>query len=149
MKSSQILFRYFSYPRESALIHGCFLLLLLIIAGSTAFAQRGGKAEPNRIEFKRGTHSTTLSGEVRGDEEAEYTLAARQGQKLTIKLISVPAKSSVFQILGPDNDTLGLEFDANYSYSGVLPTTGDYFINVKRPTTAKGRSRYRLVVTIR
>jgi hypothetical protein len=149
MKSSQMLFQYFSCPRQSALIRGCFLLVLLAIASVTAAAQRGGKAEPNRIEFKRGSYTTTVSGEVRGDEEAEYSLAARQGQKLTIKLTSIPAKSSVFQILGPDNDTLGLEFDANYSYSGVLPTTGDYFISVKRPTTAKGRSRYKLTVTIR
>jgi hypothetical protein len=58
-------------------------------------------------------------------------------------------KSSVFQILGPDNDTLGLEFDANYDYSGVLPKTGDYFISVRRPTEAKGSSRYRLAITIR
>ena len=138
-----------SYPRNFAFMRGGFLLLLLTLLGANVFAQRGGKAEPNRIEFKRGSYTTTLSGEVRGDEEAEYTLAARKGQKLTIKLSSVPAKSSVFQILGPDNDTLGLEFDANYSYSGVLPTTGEYFISVKRPTTAKGRSRYRLIVTIR
>lgn len=141
--------RFFSYPRSSAFIRGCFLLLMLAFAGVTAFAQGGGKAEPNRIEFKRGMSSTAISGTVRGDEEAEYTLAARKGQKLVIKLTSVPAKSSVFQILGPDNDTLGLEFDANYNYSGVLPTTGDYFISVKRPTTAKGSSRYKLVVTIK
>jgi hypothetical protein len=122
---------------------------LILVAGSVAAAQHGGKAEPGRIEFKRGTNSTTISGTVRGDEEAEYVLAARQGQKLIIKLSSVPVKSSVFQILGPDNDTLGLEYDANYSYTGVLPKTGDYFISVKRPTTAKGRSRYRLTITIR
>jgi len=76
-------------------------------------------------------------------------LAARQGQKLTIKLTSTPVKSSVFQILGPDNDTLGLEYDANFDYSGVLPKTGDYFISVKRPTEAKGTSRYRMTLTIR
>jgi hypothetical protein len=123
--------------------------LLVLVAGSAAFAQRGGKAEPSRIEFKRGTSSTTISGTVRGDEEAEYTLAAKQGQRLTIKLTSVPAKSSVFQLLGPENDTLGLEFDANYSYTGVLPKTGDYFISVKRPTEAKGTSRYKLTITVK
>ena len=135
----------FSYLRKSALICGCFFLL----AATTAIAQRGGKAEPNRIEFKRGTTSTTISGTVRGDEEAEYVLAAKKGQRLIIKLTSVPVKSSVFQLLGEDNDTLGLEHDANFSYSGVLPKTGDYFINVSRPTEAKGRSRYRLTVTVR
>ena len=135
----------FSYLRKSALICGCFFLL----AATTAMAQRGGKAEPNRIEFKRGTTSTTVNGTVRGDEEAEYVLAARKGQRLIIKLTSVPVKSSVFQLLGPDNDTMGLEYDANYDFSGILRVTGDYSINVKRPTEAKGTSKYKLTVTVR
>ena len=125
------------------------IAILILIACSGAMAQRGGKAEPNRIEFKRGTDSTTISDTVRGSEEAEYVLAAKKGQRLIIKLTSAPAKSSVFQLLGEDNDTLGLEHDANFEYSGILPKTGDYFINVKRPTEAKGTSRYRLTVTVR
>lgn len=132
---------------KSVFICGSFLLVLS--TGGAALAQRGGKAEPNRIEFKRGTHSTTVSGTVRGDEQAEYVLSAKKGQRLVIKLTSVPAKSSVFQLLGEGNDTLGLEYDANYDYSGVLTKTGDYFITVSRPTQAKGTSRYRLVVTVR
>lgn len=125
------------------------LSFLILICGSVVAAQGGGKAEPNRIEFKRGTSSTTISDQVRGDEQAEYVLSAKKGQRLTIKLTSVPPKSSVFQLLGEDNDTLGLEYDANFDYSGVLPKTGDYFITVRRPTEAKGSSRFRLTVTIR
>jgi hypothetical protein len=132
---------------KSVFIGGCFLSL--VCAAPPAFAQRGGKAEPNRIEFKRGTTSTTVSGTVRGDEQAEYVLSAKKGQRLIIKLTSVPAKSSVFQLLGPDNDTMGLEYDANYDFSGILRVTGDYSINVKRPTEAKGTSRYKLTVTVR
>src|SRR2546422_2723929 len=124
-------------------------LLASLIIPFVAMAQHGGKAEPLRIEFKRGATSTTINGAVRGSEEAEYVLAAKKGQRLIIKLTSVPVKSSVFQLLGEDNDTLGLEYDANFDYSGVLPKTGDYFINVKRPTEAKGTSRYRLTITIR
>ena len=123
--------------------------ILLLTMCATAGAQHGGKAEPNRIEFKRGTTSTMISGTVRGSEEAEYVLAAKQGQRLIIKLTSVPARSSVFQLLGPGNDTLGLEYDANYDYAGKLPKTGDYFITVARPTEAKGASRYKLTVTVR
>ena len=132
---------------KSVFICGSFLLVLS--TGGAVLAQHGGKAEPNRIEFKRGTTSTTISGTVRGDEEAEYVLAARKGQRLIIKLTSVPVKSSVFQLLGPDNDTMGLEYDANYDFSGILRVTGDYQINVKRPTEAKGTSRYKLTVIIR
>jgi hypothetical protein len=124
-------------------------LLLILIAATSAITQRGGKAEPNRIEFKRGSTSTTLSGTVRGDEQAEYVLSAKQGQRLIIKLTSVPAKSSVFDLHGPDDVDLGLEYDANYVYSGKLPRTGDYLIFVTRPTQAKGTSRYKLTVNVR
>src|SRR5712671_967841 len=116
----------------------CGSLLLVLSTGGAALAQRGGKAEPKRIEFKRGTKTITISDTVRGSEEAEYVLAAKKGQRLIIKLTSVPAKSSVFQILGENNDTLGLEYDANFDYSGVLPKTGDYFITVARPRQSKG-----------
>jgi hypothetical protein len=133
--------------RQSAFICGCFLVLFC--AAQSATAQHGGKAEPNRIEFKRGATSTVISGVVRGDEEAEYVLAAKKGQRLTTKIISTPAKSSVFQLLGEDQDTLGLEHDANFDVSIVLPKDGDYFINVSRPTSTKGKSRYRMTITIR
>lgn len=139
-------FKSFSYPRPSAFIGGLFFVLLVPAA---ALAQHGGKAEPNRIEFKRGMSSTTISGTVSGSEEAEYVLAARQGQKLVIKLTSVPTKSTCFDLQGPDGVDLGLEFDCNWNYSKALPATGDYFFSVKRPTTTKGRSRYRIVVTIK
>jgi|SRR6266850_790341 len=132
---------------KSVFICGSFLLVLS--TGGAVLPQHGGKAEPKRIEFKRGTTSTTISDVVRGDEQAEYVLAARKGQRLIIKLTSVPGKSSVFQLLGPDNDTMGLEYDANYDFSGILRVTGDYFINVSRPTQSKGTSRYKLTVTIR
>ena len=126
---------------------GIATLILILIACAAAVAQ-GGKAEPNRIEFKRGTTTTVINGIVRRDEEAEYVLGAKKGQRLIIKLASVPVKSSVFQLLGEDHDTLGLEYDANFDYSGVLPKTGDYFITVARPTKAKGTSRFRLTITV-
>ena len=146
MKDSNRLFKFSSYQRKSALVCGIFFFV--VVTAATA-AQHGGKAEPNRIEFKRGATSTTVAGTVRGDEEAEYVLSAKQGQRLTIKITSVPAKSSVFQLLGEDNDTLGLEHDANFDVALVLPKTGDYFINVKRPTETKGSSRYRMIITVK
>ena len=137
----------FSYPRKSAFICGCFLFLLWTAA--PAFGQHGGKAEPLRIEFKRGTTSTTVNGSVRNSEEYEYVLAAKKGQHLTIKITSTPVKSSVFQILGEDQDTLGLEHDANFDVSLTLPKDGDYFINVSRPTSIKGKSNFKLTITIK
>lgn len=127
-----------------------FLLSILIaFCCSLAFAQHGGKAEPMRIEFKRGTSSTTIADKISGDVQAEFVLAARKGQRLTITLTSVPRRSAVFDLTAPENADLGLEYDANYNYSGTLPTTGDYLIVVARPTTSPGRSSYRLTITVR
>jgi hypothetical protein len=141
--------RHFSFSHLCKSVFICGSFLLVLSTGGTALAQGGGKAEPNRIEFKRGATSTTINGVVRGDEQAEYVLSAKKGQRLKIILTSVPSKSSVFQILGEDNDTLGLEHDAAFSFIGALPKTGDYFITVRRPTASKGTSRYKLMVTIR
>ena len=124
-------------------------LLLLMTTCSLAAEQGGGKAEPLRIEFKRGTNSATINGKVRGDEEAEYVFAAKKGQELTIKITSVPRRSSVFDIKAPDNADLGLEYDANYDYKGTLPTTGDYFLTVARPSSARGTSTYRMTIRVR
>lgn len=112
-------------------------------------AQHGGKAEPLRIEFKRGTTSTTLNGVVHGDEQAEYVLSANKGQRLIIKLTATPAKSSCFDLKGPEGVDVGLEYDCNQDYSKPLPATGDYFLTVARTSQGKGTSRYRMTITIR
>src|SRR5438132_10926804 len=100
------------------LLIGIMLLASLIIP-FVAMAQRGGKAEPLRIEFKRGATSTTINGAVRGSEEAEYVLAAKKGQRVIMRLRSVPARSAVFQILDHDNDKLSLA-QGNYDLMGTL-----------------------------
>ena len=123
--------------------------LLVLIACSAAMAQHGGKAEPNRIEFKRGTTSTTISGSVSKGEEAEYVLAAKKGQKLAIKITSVPARSAGFDLHGPDDVDLGLELDTNLDYSHTLPRTGDYSITVVKLTDVVRTSRYKLTVSVR
>jgi len=126
-----------------------FSVTLIFSAAVVAVGQGGGKAEPLRIEFKRGTTSTTINEKVTDSEEAEYVLAAKKGQRLIIKLTSTPHRSSVFDIKAPDNADLGLEYDANYDFKKTLPVSGDYFITVVRPTSSRGSSIYRLVITIR
>ena len=126
-----------------------FAVALVFSTALVAVGQHGGKAEPLRIEFRRGTTSTTINEKVKDSEEAEYVLAAKKGQRLIIKLTSTPHRSSVFDIKAPDNADLGLEYDANYDFNKTLPVSGDYFITVVRPTSSRGSSIYRLVITIR
>jgi len=120
---------------------------MLVLAAPAAVSAQG-KAEPLRIEFKRGAFGTTLNDKVRGDEEAEFVLDARQGQRVTITLTSVPDKYAVFELFDEGDYERKLQ-QASVRYAGVLAKTGDYFITVKRPTGAKGTSRFRMVVTAR
>jgi hypothetical protein len=112
-------------------------------------AQGGGKAEPKRIEFKRGTSTTTVVDKIKDDQEAEYVIAARKGQRLTIKLTSTPYRSAVFDLKAPGDADLGLEYDANYNFNKILPATGDYLIIVDRPTDAEGTANYKMVISIK
>jgi hypothetical protein len=124
------------------------LFVILLMATHVA-AQGGGKAEPLRIEFARGTSGKTINDKIKDQQEAEYVLAAKKGQRLTIKLTSAPYRSSVFDIKAPGDADLGLEYDANYTFNKILPVTGDYFITVVRPTSAKGASSYKLIISIK
>jgi hypothetical protein len=125
------------------------ITFLMLATVTQALAQGGGKAEPRRIEFARGTSTATINEKIKDNQEAEYVLVAKKGQRLTIKLTSVPHRSAVFDLKAPGDADLGLEYDANYSFNKILPVSGDYFITVVRPTSAKGDSTYKLVITIR
>ena len=125
------------------------IFAVVLMSARVALSQGGGKAEPKRIEFKRGTTTTTVVDKIKNAEEAEYVIAARKGQRLTIRLTSTPYRSAVFDIKAPGDADLGLEYDANYTFNKILPATGDYFITVDRPTTSKGTANYKMVITIR
>jgi len=126
-----------------------FYAAALLMPAVTTMAQGGGKAEPKRIEFKRGTSTTTVVDKIKDDQEAEYVIAARKGQRLTIKLTSTPYRSAVFDLKAPGDADLGLEYDANYNFNKILPATGDYLIIVDRPTDAEGTANYKMVISIK
>ena len=123
-------------------------LLLLLLPCSATIAQHGGKAEPLRIEFKRGASSATVNESIRGSVEAEYVFAARQGQRVTITLTSVPARSARFELKSEDGVDYKFEYDG-MKWSGVAPVTGDYFINVTRVSQKPGRTSYSLRLAIK
>ena len=122
-----------------------FLVPLCILI--TANAQHGGKAEPQRIEFARGSNSATVQDHIRGTEEAEYVFEARQGQKLDVMVSSVGHKAmfrlmpavgsnSEFKVQGP-------------KWSGAAPASGDYWLTVVAAHPNSKRINYTLRLTIK
>ena len=121
---------------------------LLLCAAAPVFAQGGGKAEPLRIEFKRGAKSATVKGKVRHDEQAEYVFSARKGQQITINLVSTPANPARFELLDDTGDQPRSVEQNIHTWSGVAPETGDFLIYVTKPDKKIASSSYSLTLKI-
>lgn len=124
------------------------VLSCLFVAAQVAEAQCGGKAEANRIAFKRGAHSAIVKGKLRGDEQAEYVLGAGQGQWIDITFVSVPANAITIEMHGPNGDVYEPRWTGR-KWTGALPETGDYLLYVKIAQPGPRKATYSLTVTIR
>lgn len=124
-----------------------FITAFLLCSFISAFAQ---KAEPNRIQFARGKSSATLSGTLSNDEQMEYVFGAKAGQKITLKVTSVPRGSFFDFDLQGDGFDLETEYDYYTNYTFTAPETGDYLVYVrKRPTEATIKAKFYLTLTIK
>lgn len=94
-----------------------------------------------RIRFKRGFNRATIqSSVVRGTRDT-FLVAATRRQTMTVSITSVE-KNAVFDIQSPNGKLLK---QGTTSWSGVLPTSGDYRILVGG---TRGNASYRLRVAV-
>lgn len=133
-------------PGRNSILAGC----LCVIASQAAAAGGGGKAELNRIRFAAGASSATVSGHLRGDEQAEFVFGARKGQIATLRIESIPrGQYTAFRLFQPGG-AFASRYDINYTWSGTLPHDGDYQVWVSlRPTEEVRSARFRLTLTVR
>ena len=116
---------------------------LLILTTISVAAQRGTSIV-SRISFPRARTTAVVSGTVQRGMSHDYLLKARRAQSMTVHLA---ARGSVaFDILTPSGEVL-----AQYSkdWSGELPQSGDYRINVLPDTSTSRSISYTLEVTVR
>jgi len=98
----------------------------------------GSAGADTEIRFDRGKFSKTVHGAaVRGTTE-RYKLGAAKGQKMTVKITSLE-KNAVFEVLG-------LSKPEQTQWSGTLPKSGDYVIEVGG---TRGNATFDLTVEIR
>ena len=120
------------------------LAMLFLITGIGVFAQKGTSIV-TRIKFARGRTTTVERGTVHRGMSHDYLLKASAGQTITVHLA---ARGGVnFDLMMPgarDSLTLGAK-----DYSGELPQSGDYRINVLPDTTTERSIPYTLEVTVR
>lgn len=111
----------------------------ILLTGLCAFAQSGGKAEPNRIRLAARKSTVMLTGTLSNSQEMEYVFTAKKGQTVTVKM----SNTSLFdyRVFNPDVN-FETEFDSSLTSTFGVPETGEYFLFVRkkmvpRPRTAK------------
>jgi hypothetical protein len=119
-------------------------LLFCAFAAGSVFADGVTK----KVRFAKGTSSTTIKGAViRGDRD-RYTVGAKAGQTMTVKITSLE-KNAVFQICftGEQECLPGAgEGDDAMKWSGQLPVDSDYVIVVGG---TRGNASYTLTISIK
>lgn len=124
----------------------CLLLLLaLTVSVPPAVAQKGTHVT-RRVNFQPGSSSTVIKGKARWGTSYIYLLRARAGQTLTVRLEGVP----VMRIIPPGAKNYeALEgADVVKEWSGKLPTTGDYRIDIGHTNDKYGTAPYELEIRI-
>ena len=125
--------------RLTAAFFGMLLLATCVLAVQTGLSKR--------VRFPRGGTTATLKNSVVRGTVDRYTIGARSGQKMTVRITSLE-DNAIFVIYQPDGEILegSGEGTNEMNWSGALPHSGDYVIEVGG---TRGNATYKLKVTVR
>ena len=110
----------------------------------TGSASSGGTTQ--RIHFPAGGTGTSVSGNVGGSAVDTYLLEASAGQHMQVSLAS-PAGTAYLNVVAPDGSPLARAQAGAQGFSGNLPTSGDYQLQVMTLGGAPATS-YTLTVSV-
>lgn len=122
-------------------------ITFVFIAFSLTFVAFTQAHDLIQFKFAKGKNTKTVSDAVLREETTTYLVKAKSGQRMSVKITSIE-KNAVFSIQTPSGKFIenAGEMDDQTNWSGKLPETGDYKIEVA-PT--RGNATYRLTVSIK
>lgn len=102
------------------------------------------------VRFESGKSLATLKGSFKGYDTVEYKLDARAGQTITVKISG--SSNANFNLRAPGSDeSLSLGSDGQ-NYSGTLPVSGEYTVQVFQMRASARRGTvvpYSLAIEVR
>ena len=106
------------------------------------------------VNFKKGTSSATVQGQLQGNkvETRDYVVRAGAGQTMTVQ-IETKSTSTYFNVLPPGSDEALFrgEMADGPTWTGALPASGDYRVRVflNRAAARQGKSSaYTLKISV-
>jgi antitoxin (DNA-binding transcriptional repressor) of toxin-antitoxin stability system len=132
--------------RITCLLRRALFLFGVAISLQTALIAQRGTHVTKRVSFQPGHNSTVITGRARWGTRYIYLLRARAGQTLSVQLEGVP----VMRIIPPDakNYEALKGADIVRDWSGALPKTGDYQIDVGHTDDQYGTAPFKLEIKI-
>jgi hypothetical protein len=131
-------------PKRRTFVFASILSLLVLVTGAGVLAQKGTSIV-TRIKFARGGTTTVERGSVHRGLSHDYLLKAGAGQTMSVNLA---ARGGVCFDLYTPGLAVSLA-QCSKDWSGELPKSGDYRINVLPDTTTERNISYSLEVTVR
>jgi len=105
--------------------------LASVVAGLLALSLQAGSGvaqtaiESQRVAFPAGAASTSLKGQLKGDQTVDYILRAGAGQTMTVELKGSNLQN-YFNVIAAGTDiALFIGSSSGNSFRGLLPSDGD------------------------
>ncbi len=90
------------------------------------------ETKPTRIQFEKGAISSQLEDSLPSGGSKLYVLTAMANQEMTVNLLDSSTESNaMFSIWGADGTVLISDHAGATTWTGELPATQDYYINVQ------------------
>ena len=125
----------------------CIFLHAVVVTATAA--EQSTRTE--RVQFKKGSTSAVIKGQVKGYSDVDYLVRAGAGQTITVSL-KVSNRMNYFNVLPPGSKDVAMYAgQTGEDFKGVLPTDGDYTIRVYLIRAAARRnesSKYTLTVSV-
>jgi hypothetical protein len=130
-------------------VRAALALALALLSPLPALAQA---SKSQRVQFKPGASSATITGTIKGDQSIDYVVGARKGQAMNVSLATKHG-ATYFNLLAPGETNVAffIGSTSGNQYEGTLPASGDYRIRVYMMRSAARRNEvadYRLEIII-
>jgi hypothetical protein len=120
------------------------IFVILALTAGAVVAQRGISVV-KRISFAKGRTTSVQKSAINRGVSHDYLLKASSGQSMTLHLAA--SGGVCFDLFTPGRTDILAE--CSKGWSGDLPQSGDYRINVLPDTTTERKISYTLEVTVR